>query len=150
MYHSLTLAGFCGKEPESRFTPDGKQVTNFSVAVDDSYNNAAGEKVKRTIWVRISAWGKLGEVCNQYLHKGSKVLVVGKLQANAEGGPRVWVGQDGTSKASFEVRADTVRFLSSKAENEANAPSAEVTTPFDSAASTDEPVLVTADEEDAF
>jgi single-strand DNA-binding protein len=73
--------------------------------------------VKETIWFRISAWGKTGEVCNQYLKKGSKVLVEGRLTADpSTGGPRVWTGQDGSPRASFEVYAQTVRFLSSRNE----------------------------------
>jgi single-strand DNA-binding protein len=67
-------------------------------------------------------WGKMAETCNQYLKKGSKVLVEGRLTADAAtGGPRIWTGQDGSPRASFEVTAQTVRFLSSRSEGEGGA-----------------------------
>jgi len=89
------------------------------VAVNDNYTNSSGERVERTIWIRVSAWGKLAETCNQYLKKGRKVLVEGRLVADAStGGPRVYTRQDGTSGSTFEVSASTVRFLSSKGEAE--------------------------------
>jgi single-strand DNA-binding protein len=100
-----------------RYTPSGQAVTSFSVATNRQYTNNNGETVKETIWFRISAWGKTGEICNQYLKKGSKVLVEGRLTADpATGGPRVWTAQDGSTRASFEVYAQTVRFLSSRSE----------------------------------
>jgi single-strand DNA-binding protein len=116
-YHTVILVGNLGRDPEMRYTPAGQAVTNFSIAVNDDYTNNNGERVKRTIWVRVSAWGKQAENCNQYLKKGSKVLVEGRLTADAAtGGPRIWNGQDGTPRASFEVSAQTVRFLSSRSE----------------------------------
>jgi single-strand DNA-binding protein len=120
MWHKIFLIGNLGREPEMRYTPSGQAVTSFSVAVDDSYTGNDGQRVKRTIWVRISAWGKQAETCNQYLHKGSKVLVEGRLQPDqATGGPRVFNRQDGTTGSSYEVVAQTVRFLTPKGEGEA-------------------------------
>ena len=120
MFVELIIAGNVGKDPEMRYTPSGVSVTSFSVATNRQYTNGAGEQIKETIWFRVSAWGKTGEACNAYLHKGSKVLVTGRLTADpATGGPRIWQAQDGSARASFEVSASTVRFLSSKAENEA-------------------------------
>jgi single-strand DNA-binding protein len=119
-YHTVIIAGNLGRDPEMRYTPDGRAVTNFSVAVNDDYTNNSGERIKRTIWVRVSTWGKQAESCNQYLKKGSKVLVEGRLTADqATGGPRIWTGQDGSSRASFEVSANTVRFLSSRSDSDA-------------------------------
>ena len=113
MFHTVILVGNLGREPEMRFTPSGQQVTNFSVATNRTFNNNAGEQVKETVWFRISTWGKLAETCNRYLHKGSRVLVEGRLIPDpATGGPRVYQGQSG-SGASFEINAATVRFLSS-------------------------------------
>ena len=121
MYQTIIIAGNVGRDPEMRYTPSGQAVTSFSVATNRQYNNNNGETVKETIWFRISAWGKTGEICNQYLKKGSKVLVEGRLTADpATGGPRVWTAQDGSTRASFEVSAQTVRFLSSR--NEAAEP----------------------------
>ena len=117
MYQTIIIAGNVGRDPEMRYTPSGQAVTSFSVATNRQYTNNNGETVKETIWFRISAWGKTGEVCNQYLKKGSKVLVEGRLTADpATGGPRVWTAQDGSTRASFEVYAQTVRFLSSRSE----------------------------------
>ena len=117
MYHTLIIAGNVGRDPEMRYTPSGQAVTSFSVATNRQYTGSNGEQVKETIWFRVSAWGKTAEVCNQYVKKGSKVLVEGRLTPDkATGGPRIWMKQDGTAGASFEVTANTVRFLSSRKE----------------------------------
>jgi single-strand DNA-binding protein len=119
MFHTLIIAGNLGREPEMRYTPSGQAVTSFSVASSRQYTSNNGQQVKETIWFRVSAWGKLAETCNQYLHKGSKVLVEGRLTPDqATGAPRVYARQDGTYGSSFEVTANTVRFLSSRNENE--------------------------------
>ncbi len=138
MWHKVTLIGNLGKEPEMRYTPSGQAVTSFSVAVDESYTGNDGQRVKKTMWVRVSAWGKQAEICNQYLHKGSKVLVEGRLQPDPNtGGPRIWNRQDGTPGASFEITASTVRFLTPKGEGgdgageeEAASPAGEDIIPF--------------------
>ena len=119
MYQSLTIVGNVGRDPEMRYTPSGAAVTSFSVATSRQYSNNAGETIKETVWFRITTWGKQAEVCNQYVKKGSKVLVEGRLTADpASGGPRVWKAQDGAPRASFEVTANTVRFLSSRGEGD--------------------------------
>jgi single-strand DNA-binding protein len=119
MYQTIIIVGNVGRDPEMRYTPSGQAVTSFSVATNRQYTNNNAETIKETIWFRVSAWGKTGETCNQYLKKGSKVLVEGRLTADpATGGPRIWQSQDGTSRASFEVSAQTVRFLSSRSETE--------------------------------
>jgi single-strand DNA-binding protein len=119
MFQTIVIVGNVGRDPEMRYTPSGQAVTSFSVATNRQYTNNNGEAVKETIWFRVSAWGKTGEICNQYLKKGSKVLVEGRLTADpATGGPRVWTGQDGSPRASFEVSAGTVRFLSPRSETE--------------------------------
>jgi single-strand DNA-binding protein len=121
MFQTIILAGNLGKDPEMRYTPSGQAVTQFSVATNRQYTDSNGQTVKETIWFRVSAWGKQAETCNQYLKKGSKVLVEGRLTADpATGGPRIWQGQKGPG-ASFEVSASTVRFLSSRTDD-ASAP----------------------------
>jgi single-strand DNA-binding protein len=121
-YHTIILVGNLGRDPEMRYTPSGQAVTNFSVAVNDNFTSSNGEKVERTIWVRVSTWGKQAEICNQYLKKGRKVLVEGRLVTDPNtGGPRIWERQDGTKSASFEVSAQTVRFLSQRGEDEGGA-----------------------------
>lgn len=123
MYQSLTIAGNVGKDPEMRYTPSGQAVTSFSVATNRQYTASNGEQVKETIWFRVSAWGKTAEVCNQYVKKGMKVLVEGRLTADKNtGGPRIWSRQDGTAAASFEVTANTVRFISSRNEGGESGP----------------------------
>lgn len=119
MYHTLIVVGNLGKDPEMRYTPSGQAVTSFSIASNRKYTSSNGEQVNETIWFRISAWGKQAEICNQYLKKGSRVLVEGRLTPDKNtGGPRIWQKQDGTSGASFEVNAQTVRFLSTRGDGE--------------------------------
>jgi len=122
MYHTIILVGNLGRDPEMRYTPSGQAVTNFSVATNRQYTGNDGQLVKETIWFRISTWGKNAENCNQFLKRGSKVLVEGRLIPDANtGGPRVWNRQDGSPSASFEVSAQTVRFLSTRGEDETGA-----------------------------
>ena len=117
MYQSVTIIGRLGRDPEMRYLPNGDPVTSFSVATDRQYNDRNGQKVKETTWFRVSVFGKQGENANQYLHKGSMVLVEGRLQADAKtGGPRVYTRQDGTMGSGFEIVANTVRFLTPKGE----------------------------------
>jgi single-strand DNA-binding protein len=117
MYQTIIIAGNLGRDPEMRYLQSGQAVTSFSVATNRQYTNSRGEQIKETIWFRVSAWGRQAEICNQYLSKGSKVLVEGRLTADPNtGGPRVWTGQDGSTRASFEITAQTVRFLSSRGE----------------------------------
>lgn len=113
MYHSTTILGHVGKEPEMRYMPNGTATTNFSVAVNEQFTNSAGERIKRTIWYRVSTFGKQAEICNQYVKKGMLVLVEGRLTADPQtGGPKVWTKADGTFGASFELKADEVKFAS--------------------------------------
>ncbi len=119
MYHTLIIVGNVGRDPEMRYTPSGQAVTSFSVASNRKYTSSNGEKVNETTWFRVSTWGKQAEICNQYLKKGSRVLVEGRLTPDkATGGPRIWQKQDGTSAASFEVSAQTVRFLTTRGESD--------------------------------
>lgn len=113
MYHTIILVGNVGRDPEMRYTPSGSAVTTFSVAVSDGFGDR-----KKTIWFRISAWEKLAETCNNFLKKGSKVLIEGRLSASESGNPRIFNRQDGTPTASFEVTANIVRFMSSRSETD--------------------------------
>jgi len=120
MYHTIIIVGNVGRDPEMRYTPSGQAVTNFNIATNRQYTASDGTTVKETIWFRISTWGKTAENCNQYLHKGSKVLIEGRLVADPKtGGPKIWDGQNGPG-ASFEVSASTVRFLSSRGETDSS------------------------------
>ena len=85
----VLLIGNLGKDPEMKYTPQGKPVATFSLAVSRSWKGNDGEWKDETEWFRIVAWDKLAETCNEYLRKGSKVYVEGRLQT------RKWEGQDG-------------------------------------------------------
>jgi single-strand DNA-binding protein len=124
MFHTIIIAGNVGRDAQMRYTPSGQAVAQFSVATNRQYNNSQGEQVKETIWFNISAWGRMAEVCNQFVKKGMKVLVEGRLTADKDTGrPRVWSGEDGVARASFEVSAATVKFLSrSEHDNGADMP----------------------------
>ncbi len=127
MYHRIVLVGNLGRDPEMRYTPNGTPVTTFSVATNRKYTASDGQIKDETLWFRVSVWGKQAETCNQYLTKGQKVLVEGSLVGDETGGPRVWTGQDGKARASFEVRANVVRFLGRKEGEAAGAPGAPTT-----------------------
>lgn len=119
MYHKIIIAGNLGRDPEMRFLPSGQAVTNINVATNRVYTDSNGQKVTETIWFRVSVWGSMGENVNQYLKKGSKVLVEGRLNVDREtGGPRVFTRNDGTTGASYEITAQSVVFLSSRSEDQ--------------------------------
>lgn len=121
MYQKIVIVGNLGRDPEMRYTPAGKAVTNFSVATNRKYTGSNGEKVDETVWWRVSVWGKQAESCNQYLSKGRKVLVEGRLTADPKtGGPRIWTDNSGEKRASFEISAITVQFLSARGESDGN------------------------------
>jgi single-strand DNA-binding protein len=121
MYELIVLIGNLGRDPEMRYTPEGQAVTSFSLATNRQWNNAAtGEKMKETTWWKVSAWGKQAENVNQYLHKGSKCLVEGRLVVDpATGAPRIWARKDtGAAACSLELSAHNIRFLDSKEDSE--------------------------------
>ena len=111
MYQKLIFIGNLGKEPDTRYTAKGDPVTTFSVATSRKYG-----ETDETTWFRVSVWGKQAESCSKYLSKGSKVLVEGRLRPDASGNPTTFQRKDGTWSASFEVTAETVRFLTVKGE----------------------------------
>jgi single-strand DNA-binding protein len=118
MYQKIILVGNLGGDPEMRYMPDGTAVTSFSLATSRRWNDAQGKPVEETTWFRVSIWGKRAEAANQYLTKGSKVLVEGRLKPDPNtGAPRLYNKQDGTPAASYEVTADNFSFVGSKSEN---------------------------------
>jgi single-strand DNA-binding protein len=108
----VNIIGHVGKDAEMKYTPSGQAVTQFSVAHTEQYTNAGGEQVKKTVWVRVSAWGKLAENCSKYVRKGMLVHVEGKLNADENGNPKIYTKQDGTAGSNFDITAFTVLFLS--------------------------------------
>ena len=112
MYQKIIIIGNLGRDPELRYTQDGTPVANFSVATNYRRSNQDGSQKDDTTWFRVSVWRRQAETCNEYLQKGRRVLVEGRLNTDpATGGPRIWTGQDGQPRASFEITAQTVRFL---------------------------------------
>ena len=98
-----------------RYTASGSAVTSINVASNRTYTDSSGQRVKETTWFRVSVWGKQAESVNNYLQKGSMVLVEGELRPDREtGGPRTYTRNDGSVGASYEVHARTVRFLTSR------------------------------------
>lgn len=117
MYQKLIIVGNLGRDPEMRYMPDGTAVTNFSVATSRKWTDQFGQKAEETTWFRVSTWGKQAETCHEYLTKGSKVLVEGRLQVDpTTGGPKLFTRQDGTVGAAFQVTASEIRFLVSKSD----------------------------------
>jgi single-strand DNA-binding protein len=132
MYQSITIIGRLGRDPEMRYLPSGEPVTTFSIATDRAWNDKNRQRQKETTWFRITVFGKQAEIVNQYLSKGRMVLVEGRLRPDPKtGGPAIYQRQDGTAGASFEVIANTIRFLSPRDDGEAPAEGVEMadTTP---------------------
>ncbi len=108
----VQLIGRLGKDPESKFTPAGKQVSHFSVAVSERWKNRDGETKEYTEWVNIEAWGRLGEVCQEYLKKGSLAYIEGRLKTDK-------YEDKGETKYFTKVVAQVVQFLSDNRAGEA-------------------------------
>ena len=113
MYQKVIIIGNLGGDPEMRYMPNGTAVTNFSVATNRRWTDSAtGEPRDETVWFRVSVWGRQAETANEYLSKGRQVLVEGRIRPDPDtGGPRIWTGQDGTVRASYEINADSFRFM---------------------------------------
>ncbi len=106
--NKILLIGNLGSDPEMRYIPSGSAVSNFSLAVNRRYTTSAGEQREETEWFRIAAWGQLAETANQYLQKGSKVYVEGRVAS------RAYTDKDGQARASIEVTAERIQFLDPK------------------------------------
>lgn len=115
MYQKVVIVGNLGTDPEMRYTPSGQAVTNFSIATNRRWTGSDGNQKEEVTWFRVSTWGKLAEVCNQYLSKGRQVMVEGRLRGDPEtGGPRIWTAQDGSPRANYELTALEVKFLGTR------------------------------------
>ena len=109
------LIGNLGDDPELRYTGSGTAVCNMSLATNESYTDSDGNEVQQTEWHDVVAWGRLGEICNEYLSKGSQVYFEGKLQT------REWEDRDGKTRYSTEVKAQEMMFLDSTRDMEPDA-----------------------------
>ena len=103
--NKVILIGNLGGDPTVRYTPTGTAVANFNIATTERFTNKSGEKEERTEWHRIVAWGKLAEICQQYLKKGKQVYIEGRLQT------RQWEDQQGQKRQSTEVVANNMQML---------------------------------------
>ena len=103
--HKILVIGNVGSDPEMRYTPNGSAVTSFSVATNRRYTTSAGEQKEETEWFKVSAWNKLAETCNQYVVKGMKVYVEGRVSSSA------WTDKEGQSRSSLEINCSDVQFL---------------------------------------
>jgi single-strand DNA-binding protein len=111
MFSQTIVVGNVGRDPEQRFTPSGKSVTSFSVAHTEKWTDAEGKAHEETDWFKVTAWGKLGDLCAQYLTTGRLVLVEGKIKASA------WTDKEGNPRATLELNAKNVRFLGKNGES---------------------------------
>ena len=109
--NKVQIIGHLGKDPEMRYTPSGKPVTTFSVAVSRSWNSADGERHNETEWFNVVAWGNLAEICKQYLLKGQQVYIEGRLQT------RRWDDKEGVKHTSVEVVANEMIMLDRRDSN---------------------------------
>jgi single-strand DNA-binding protein len=106
--NKVMIIGHLGRDPEMRYTPSGKPVTTFTVAVSRSWNSGDGERHTETEWFNIVAWGNLAETCKQYLTKGQLVYIEGRLQT------RKWEDKEGQKHSSVEVVANEMTMLSDR------------------------------------
>ncbi|NQU30153.1 MAG: single-stranded DNA-binding protein [Anaerolineae bacterium] len=103
--NKVMIIGHLGRDPEMRYTPSGRPVATFSVAVSRSWNSSSGERRSETEWFKIVAWGNLAEICKKYLNKGQQVYIEGRLQT------RSWEDKEGQQRTSVEVVANEMTML---------------------------------------
>jgi single-strand DNA-binding protein len=109
MINKVILVGRLGKDPEIRSTPNGNNVAKFTIATDERYTDKAGEKQERTEWHNITAWGKLAEICGQYLRKGKLVYIEGSIRTDS------WDDKEsGQKRYRTEIVANTMKMLDRK------------------------------------
>ncbi|MBM4426925.1 MAG: single-stranded DNA-binding protein [Chloroflexi bacterium] len=112
--NKVQIIGHLGKDPEMRYTPSGKPVTTFSVAVSRTWNSADGERHSETEWFNVVAWGTLAEICKQYLNKGQQVYVEGRLQT------RRWDDKEDVKHTSVEIVASEMMMLGDRRDSNNN------------------------------
>ena len=128
--NKMMVIGNLGTDPEMRYTPNGSPVTSFRIATTRTYTSADGERQQDTEWFTVVAWNQLAELCNQYLSKGRRAYVDGRLHSNS------WEGPDGQTRFRNEIIADRVLFLdrqptgSSTSEDQEQSPIEQEDLPF--------------------
>ena len=106
--NKVILIGNLGRDPETRYMPDGGAITNISIATTDKWKDKSGEMQEKTEWHRVAFFGKLAEIAGEYLKKGSQVYVEGRLQT------RKWQDKDGADKYTTEIVANVMQMLGSR------------------------------------
>ena len=106
--NKVILIGRLGRDPETRYMPNGDAITNFSLATDEQWRDRNGERQTRTEWHNVSLYGKLGEIANQYLRKGSQVFVEGKIQS------RKYTDKDGIERMAYNIIGNEMKMLGNR------------------------------------
>lgn len=114
-FNKIIIIGNLGRDPELKYTPQGQEVCEFSVATSEKRKDSRGETIEETIWFRVSLWGKLAEVASKYLAKGRQVYIEGRLRT------REWADKEGNFRTSLEVFGSELRLLGSR--NDSNSSS---------------------------
>ena len=132
--NKVQIIGHLGRDPEMRYTPSGRPVTTFTVAVSRSWNTVDGERHNETEWFNVVAWGNLAEICKQYLTKGQQVYIEGRLQT------RRWDDKEGVKHTSVEVVANEMMMLGERRDhnNQSQQPSDAISDESEMAANEDE------------
>ena len=106
--NKVILVGRLGRDPETRYMPNGDAITNFSLATDEQWRDRNGERQTRTEWHNVSLYGKLGEIANQYLRKGSQVFIEGKIQS------RKYTDKDGIERMAYNIIGNEMKMLGNR------------------------------------
>ena len=112
--NKVILIGRLGRDPEMRYTPGGKAVTNFTMATSESWKDDSGEKQEHTEWHRIVMWGKMAELADKHLSKGSQVYIEGKIST------KEWTDKEGVKRYTTEIVASHMTFLGEKGEGKSH------------------------------
>ena len=121
MLNRAQIIGYLGRDPEIRYTPDSTQVTTLSIATSEKWTDKTGERKERTEWHRAIAWGKLAEICGQFLKKGGLVYIEGKLETQK------WTDKEGIERYTTQIRMDQMRILSGRPEGSSRPPAPDPT-----------------------
>jgi len=117
--NKVILIGRLGKDPEIKYTPSGAPMAKFTLATDESFKDKTGQQQKRTEWHNIVAWNKLAEICGEYLTKGKQVYIEGRIQS------RQWEDQSGNKRTAYDIVAQRMQMLGSRADTERYAAASE-------------------------
>jgi len=116
MVNKVILVGRLGGDPEVKYTPDGLMITNFTLATDEQRKDKNGERIQKTEWHRIVTFGKLAEICGNYLSKGRLIFIEGRIQT------RAWEDKEGIKRYTTEIIAGNMQMLEAKGQQKAQAP----------------------------